>query len=215
MQVDHDALIEAIMWRGGIPDRARAEAAVAAALGALGLHLRAPDRAFIAEQLPVPLATAVLRPGPAAASRPSDLYQQLATTEAINLGLSVEHAKAACSGVAEWLDGEARSLLARRLPPPWAELFTPVAVAAESDVPAGTVPGHGRTIATGRPGSRRPLAEATPPAAQSDSVVTTDNPHADRKLSSAAEPDGASQLATARPGAEYPIAQAKDERPRR
>jgi hypothetical protein len=43
----------------------------------------------------------------------------------------------------------------------------------------------GHTLAEGRPGSRRPLAEARPPAGQADSVARTDNPHGDTKLSSA------------------------------
>jgi len=114
----------------------------------------------------------------------------------------------------ECLDGEARTLLARRLPPIWAAVFAPVPNAAETEVPAGTVPGHGHSLATGRPGSRRPLAEAAPAPGQSDSVVTADNPHADSKLSSAREPAESGRLATARVGADYPIAQAKDERPR-
>src|SRR5258706_8960273 len=43
----------------------------------------------------------------------------------------------------------------------------------------------GHTLATGRPGSSRPLAEANPDRAQSQSVVATTNPHADSKISSA------------------------------
>ena len=215
MTIDEDALVEEVMWRGGIHDRAHAVAAVAAALDAVGQQLDAPDRAFIAEQLPAPLASAVQRPAPSAALRPSDLYAQLATSGELSLGVAVEHARAACSAVAEFLDGEARTLLARRLPPIWAAVFAPVPNAAETEVPAGTVPGHGHSLATGRPGSRRPLAEAAPAPGQSDSVVTADNPHGDGKLSSAREPAESGRLATARVGADYPIAQAKDERPER
>lgn len=178
--IDHGALLDEVIWRGGIHDRARAEAAVAAALDALAQQLAARDRGFIAAQLPPP-AAAVQRPSPSAALRPSDLYAQLATSGEISLGSAVEHAKAACSAVTEFLDAEARSLLARRLPPAWATLFAPVTFAPETDVPAGTLPGHGRTLATGRPGSRRPLAEAAPSAAQSHSVVSADNPHGDER----------------------------------
>jgi uncharacterized protein (DUF2267 family) len=183
--IDHGALVDEVIWRGGIHDRSRADAAIAAALDAVAQQLGAADRAFIAAQLPPPLAAAAQRPSRSAALRPSDLYAQLATSGEISLGSAVEHANAACSAVAEFLDAEARSLLARRLPPVWAALFAPVTFATEADVPAGMRPGHGHTLATGRPGSRRPLAEAAPSAAQFDSVVTADNPHGDSKLSSA------------------------------
>jgi uncharacterized protein (DUF2267 family) len=212
MAIDGEALLDEVMWRGGIHDRARAQAAVDAALDAAAQHLGAPERAFIAGQLPARLAAAAQQPTPAAALRPGDLYAQLATTEEISLGLAIEHAKAACSSLAEFLDGEARALLARRLPRDWAALFAPVSFAAEADVPAGTVPGHGHTLATGRPGSRRPLAEAGLRAGQADSIATADNPHGDDKLSSAREVPGTNPLSTARPGAGQQIAEAKDER---
>jgi hypothetical protein len=202
------------MWRGAIGDRSRAEAVVAAALDAVGQHLGASGRAFIAEQLPAPFAAAAQRPTPSGAPRPVDLYAELATSEQLTIGLAVEHARAACSALAESFDDEARSLLERRLPPEWAELFAPVAFAAEAGVPTGTVPGHGHTLATGRPGSQHPLAEASPPAAQADSVVTAANPHSESKLSSAREPPGTG-LATARPGSDYALVEAKDERPLR
>jgi hypothetical protein len=185
MQIDHDALVEEVMWRGGIRDRSVAEATVAAVLDAVAQQLGAPDRSFLAEQLSAPMAAAVQRPTPSAALKPSDLYAQLATSGQISVGLAIEHARAACSALAEFVDGEARSLLARRLSPPWAALFAPAQFAAETDTPAGIVPGHGNTLATGRPGSRSPLAEAAPRSAQSDSVVTAENPHGDTKLSSA------------------------------
>jgi len=185
MQIDHEALVDEVSWRGGMRDRALAEATIAAALDALAQQLSTPDRSFLADQLPAPLAAAVQQPTPSAALTPSDLYAQLATSGEISVGLAIEHARAACSALAEFVDGEARSLLARRLPPPWAALFTPATLAAATDVPAGTVPGHGRTLATGRPGSHSPLAEAAPRGAQSDSVVTSENPHGDTKLSSA------------------------------
>ena len=185
--IDPVVLVDDVMWRGGLRDRARAEAALEAVLDALASHLAAADRAFIAEQLPPPYTTAVQRPTTAAASRPSDLYAQLATRDEVSLGAAVEQARAACAALAAIVGDDTRSLLLRRLPPDWAALFAPVAAAPETDVPASMVPGHGQTLATGRPGSSRPLSEAEPPPAQPDSVAAA-NPHADRKLSSAGAP---------------------------
>ncbi len=212
---ERDALLDEVMWRAGVADRVRAQAAIGAVLDAIASHLSASDRAFIAEHLPEPYATAVRRPTTSAASRPSDLYAQLATGQEVSLGVAIEHARAACWGVAEVAGAETRALLARRLPPDWAVLFTPPTSAEEAGAPPGTVPGHGHTLATGRPGSSRPLAEAQPAVAQADSVVTDQNPHGQGKLSSAGPPPATGDLATARPGAEYSIAQARDERPKR
>lgn len=153
------------MWRGSIPDTGRAQAAIEAVLDAVAGHLPDQDRAFIADRLPEPYAAAVRRPTRSAASRPDDLYAQLATREEVSLGLAIEHARAACSGLAELAGAEARALLARRLPPDWAALFRPAARASAAGVPRGPVPGHGQTLATGKPGSSRPLSEAADPAA--------------------------------------------------
>ena len=99
---------------------------------------------------------------------------------------------------------------ARRLPTEWVALLESAPRAPEVDEPHGTRPGHGHTLATGRPGSRHPLSESGPRPAQTDSVAT-ENPHGDSKLSSATAP-GVEPLATAGPGPEETLATAKDER---
>ena len=67
--IDHGALVDEVIWRGGIHDRSRADAAVAAALDAVAQQLGAAERAFIAAQLPPALAAARERPSPATARR--------------------------------------------------------------------------------------------------------------------------------------------------
>jgi len=148
------------MWRGGVRDRSQAEAAIAAVLDAVAYHLTSQDRAFIAERMPSSLAVAARQPTAAAASRPSDLYAQLATAGQVCVGAAIEHAQAACGGLGEIVGEEARALLSRRLPPDWAALFAAAAVERAHDLPPGTVPGYGHTLATGRPGSSRALADA-------------------------------------------------------
>jgi hypothetical protein len=72
----------------------------------------------------------------------------------------------------------------------------------------GHTAGHGDTLAEGRPGSRHPLSEARSDRSQSESVVATENPHADTKLSSAhgltQEREGES-LATGHSGSDRPL----------
>ena len=150
------------------PDRARAEAAVEATLEVLGERLSADDAGAIAEALPPALAAAVVRR--ARTTRPdlAALYGRVATRAQVTLGLAVEHAHAACEAIAGALDDEQRLLLGHRLPPDWAELFTPSPRAPAAELPHGTAPGHGHTLATGRPGSAHPIAEARPSRAQAD-----------------------------------------------
>jgi uncharacterized protein (DUF2267 family) len=215
MTVGHTRLIDEVMWRSGLGDAAVAETAVATVLEALGCLLPPADARFLAGALPPAFARAMAAADRHAFRDPSALYARFSVSEDIDLGVAMEHANATCGALADALDAESRLLLARRLPPEWAALFAPVPRAPARDAAPGTVPGHGHTLATGRPGSRRPLAESAPPAAQSDSVVTEDNPHGADKLSSASETAGPSPIATARPGAEEPLADARDERVRR
>lgn len=205
-------MLDEVMWRGAIPEVSSAEAAVQAALEMLADHLSAEDARAIAGHLPPSLAKALQRRGSSPMASPDALYGRLAESEQITLGLAVERARAACTSIAGALDEEERLRLARRLPPEWAELFVDVTRAPASELPPGTVPGHGHTLATGKPGSRHSLAEASPRGAQAESVVSTENPHADTKLSSVRESPVAGSLATGQPGANQPIAGAKDER---
>ncbi|HVX93544.1 MAG TPA: DUF2267 domain-containing protein [Polyangia bacterium] len=211
MQVDRDSLIADVMWRGAVGEAPRAEAAVLAVLDALAGLLPPPDAELLAASLPPDLAGAL---APAEHEPPSDpgaLFDRVAAAEHVSAGLAVEHARAACEALAAAFDPEQRILLARRLPHAWAELFAPPPRAPAAELSLGTPPGHGHTLATGRPGSDRPLAGDRPADAQAHSVAE-ENPHADTKLSSAPGPVVERPLATARNGSEEPLAEARDER---
>jgi uncharacterized protein (DUF2267 family) len=184
MSADRETLLDEVMWRGGIGDRSRAEVAVEASLEALAAELTPADARRLAAWLPPSFAGALERRKPAAPAGPDTLYTQLATREKVSHGIAIEHARAACAAIAQSLDAEDRGFLARRLPAVWAALLAPFESAPESGTPGGTPPGHGRTLATGKPGSRHPLAEARAPGAQAESVVAAENPHGTSKLSS-------------------------------
>jgi len=51
---------------------------------------------------------------------------------------------------------DAAAFAERRLPPEWGTLFVLRQSAQESASPPGPVPGHGHTLATGRPGRSSP-----------------------------------------------------------
>jgi uncharacterized protein (DUF2267 family) len=206
------ALLEDVMWRGGLRDDARAELALDTVVEALATLLAPADARFVAAGLPEAYATKIATPLPPPLPTPQDLYERIAASEHVTVGLAVEHAHAACEALADSWDAEQRMLVARRLPTEWAALFEPVDRAPAADTPRGRLPGHGHTLATGRPGSQRSLSGAHPPGAQSQSVASADNPHEDGKLSSATEAADGEQLGSKRPGADEPIAEARDER---
>lgn len=209
--MDKETFIDAVMWRAAMGDRAEAQAAIAATLSALAAHLAPADVANVAEALPRSLAD-VLRAPRSTVAGPGALHAQLAASEGVSVGLAVERVSAVCETLAAALDPERRVLLQHRLPSEWATLVTLAPLTVSQELPHGTIPGHGHTLATGRPGSANPLAEGRAPPAQSASVVRSDNPHEESKLSSARTSARAASLATGRPGAEQPIADAKDER---
>lgn len=72
--------------------------------------------------------------------------------------------------------------------------------------PHRVAPPEEHTLAAGRPGSRNALADADATRAQRHSVVTSGDPHADSRLSSAHElvPDGQT-LADGKPGSKRPV----------
>jgi uncharacterized protein (DUF2267 family) len=156
MRIDVDRLLEEVMWQAGLPDRRTAEIAVEATLEALGERLSARDAVALAECLPPGLAAALHRLARHTAPARTALYARVAVSEGVSPGLAVEHAEAVCHALAEALGFEQRVLLQRRLPPDWAALFVPQPRAPESPSAPGPLPGHGHTLATGRPGRNNP-----------------------------------------------------------
>jgi uncharacterized protein (DUF2267 family) len=162
MRADREQILDEVMWRAGWADRNAAGTALDATLVALGERLTAPDAVMLAEALSPPLAEALHRLARHTAPEPSALYARIAVTEGVSAGVAIEHAQAVCRALANALDPDARALLAHRLPTEWAALF---ALGSDPEQPievppSGTVPGHGNTPATGKPGSSHPLAEA-------------------------------------------------------
>lgn len=207
-----DSLLDAAMWRAGLADRASAILAAEATLEALGECLPAVDAHDLAAALPPALSGAVQRTGRHGAMTAEQLFERVSRQEEVRLGLAVEHAEAVCEALAEQLEPELRTRLQLHLPGQLAALFSPRRFENADPPPHQPGSGRGHTLASGRPGSAHPLSEAAPPGAQHDSVVATENPHSDSKLSSGHAPAGAETLATGHPGSSAPLAEAADER---
>jgi uncharacterized protein (DUF2267 family) len=203
--VNLESLLQASMSRSALGDRELALRAVASTLEALGECLSPHDAEQLATSLPLDLAQAVGRARWHRAADAEEFFAVVSAKEGVRLGLAIEHAQAVCEALAEYLDPEVRIQLERHLPSELAVLFEARKVECDGPPPSPAL-GLEETLASGRPGSRRPISEAEVPGAQSGSVAASDNPHSDRKISSARE--GASDeetLAGGRVGSASPI----------
>lgn len=205
----YEAFIDEVCWRAGLQDdRALAERGVAATLEMIGERLPSVDANGVADHLPAPLGAAIRRRRRHGEFAVEELFEHVREAEGVGLGFAVEHARVVCQVLAEILDAEGRTHLQHGLPPEWVTLFTPRESVTPEPPPPGPPPGHGSTLASGRPGSRRPLSEAAPSRGQTESVVVSANPHGDEKLSSAPGERLGATLAEERPGSEHPVSEA-------
>lgn len=180
--MDLEALLDHVRVRAPLDDRERALHVLAATAGALISQLEHADAQDLQRALPAELRERL----DAAGIPDTDLVTALAAGEPTSRGFAVEHATAAGEALVLELPPELLARLRRRLPSALAALLEPrerpgVAPPHPRHPPA--TPGTGTTLASGRPGSRHPLSEASPPVHR-HSIARSDDPHADRKLSS-------------------------------
>lgn len=186
--MDQTAFFEHVRDRGGIGDDG-AEKAVRAVFSALGELLTPDETAALAAQIP-PGMTQWLRAAKRSKSMSlDDLYTRVADRAGLPRPRALEVTQAVCRALALELRPDVRDRLVAHLGPVTGRLFEVPFEGAPSERPlhmsAPPPSGEGRTLATGRPGSRHPLSEAHPDSAQTHSVARSENPHADSKLSSA------------------------------
>ncbi|MGK3999946.1 DUF2267 domain-containing protein [Sorangium sp. So ce1024] len=211
--MDHDRFVEEVQRCAGFETRDDAERAIAVTARTLGERLLEDEAAAVAAALPGPVAAALRGATYQGDFDRDELYDRIARREGAPRGFGMEHAQAVCAVLGKALPEAARLRLQRHLPD-WADLFAPRAAGAPPPrpvhAPPPPEPGHGATLATGRPGSRHPLSEAHPETAHAQSVARSDDPHADTRLSSS---PGLTQerlqdtLAEGRPGPERPISE--------
>ncbi|PRQ09370.1 hypothetical protein ENSA7_08970 [Enhygromyxa salina] len=162
----------------------RASQAVTATFAAIGRCLDAREPLAlvdVAAMLPPRFAT-LIREG-ARAGGPASFLQAVAEHERVTVGFAKEHAQVVCETFAGMLDERRLIALRERLPPEVSNLLQP-APRPVTRPPTPPSPPTGHTLANGRPGSTHPLSTAAPRAGQAHSIATSDDPHADTKLSS-------------------------------
>jgi uncharacterized protein (DUF2267 family) len=167
-------------------------------ISGIGTYLPAAHAQLAADELPPELGAALIA-GDGLAVPIEERIVALGQT----VGRARELIASVCRVLAEQLSIEAIAAIRRALPPDLAALVVSPALEHHeiSAEPAAT------TLATGRPGSRHPISDSARSARQPESI-TSDNPHADTKLSSSS---GTTQerhhetLADGRPGSSRPL----------
>jgi len=212
----YDAIAGEVQRRAGLTSEEETERVLDVTVRAIGERLTASEAHALANGLPEALA---MRLESARYERDFDVDEfcdRVARREGVSLGFGREHAEAVCQVIGEALEPEQRTRLTSHLPPDFAALFeprtTPMPPARPAHIDPPVTLGEGRTLATGRFGSRHSLSEGHPDRAQTHSVVRSENPHADTKLSSS---EGTTQerleesLATGRPGPEHSVSKTR------
>lgn len=207
----YEQIVAEVERRGGGTDRATAETMVVAAVHALADRIPAVAVEPVAGALPAPLAEIVRAGSHQGGFDADEFFERVGAREGTGAGAAREHAQLACAALAEALTPEVRDQLRAHLPEPLAELFEPRGVAAAPPAhPHAREHERRRPLASARPGSTRPLSEAGPEAtAQSGSIAASDEPHAERKLSSG-QPQRGDTLSSGRPGSHRPLSEGED-----
>jgi hypothetical protein len=208
-----ERLIDEITEALGVEPK-MAERGLWATVHAVGPSVQPEDRRALPTSVPPRIRDAI------AASRyvgPLDeeaFYESVAQRVPTTVGHAREIAQVVLKLISARLGPERRGRLAHHAGPSMAWLWEqpPRPDAPPSRSRAAPAPGHGHTLASGRPGSLHPLADAGP-LGQTDSVVRSENPKADRKLSSA-QGTTAEQthrtLAEGQPGSDHAISEERD-----
>ena len=185
--IDEEELITTVAEATGNPDRGVAGRAVEGTLTAFAAQLDRIEVEALAAELPARLAAAVRGAEIAPPPWLEEPYASLAEREGVPRGLAMEYAHVIGRALAERLGPDVVQLLQRRLPSPWREMLHHRGITPPPRPPHhAPVAGEGHTLASGKVGSRHPVAEFGRDRAQSDSIARAANPHATEKLSSGA-----------------------------
>jgi uncharacterized protein (DUF2267 family) len=167
----------------GFEDREHAERALRATIAAIAPCLTHDAAEKLARVLPAALQVELASPQGATPGEAAQVVERVHARESVSSGRAREEVQIVCGVLGRRLQEEDRREIARALPPEIGEDFErPPRGLPPSSTSAAE---HGHTLATGRPGSLRPLSEASPERAHAESVVRSREPHHDTKLSSA------------------------------
>ena len=151
--MDEPELIEIVKTRIGAASDMDAERAIEAVLTTLGECMQAVDVQVVAAELPPRFARALQLRSHDPGMTLEEFYARVSRRAGLSHGFAREHVQAVCSALSSLLAPRVRTRIGL-----WLDLVQP-SLADRLPPVVGT---HGRTLATGRPGSRHPLSEARP-----------------------------------------------------
>lgn len=200
--MNYDQFILAIQRHAG-DDEAVARRSAHVTLEVFGELLTDADQKALADTLPDSLSEEVRTRAPGETYDLDEFYRRIDIQHDQSVGFQVEHAQAVLAALVDLIDDETRVRLQNHLPEDYRPLLEPREI---PDYDGSTHHDDSRTesrkLSTGKPGTNTPLSEAEGDA-QSDSVVKSDNPKEDRKMSSASDsPNEGHDLATGKPDPE-------------
>jgi uncharacterized protein (DUF2267 family) len=206
-------LVHHVMERG-IPDRSLALQALRATVRVLGERLTDDEAHALSRFIPDELAALIDSVEYDADFDAAELYERVRRRMRVDLGTAHERTDVALRAIGALLDDDLRRRLSRSVPEPIGALFFEPSFGEPPSYREAVIAPRIATLASGRPGSRHPLADSAPSAGHTHSVARNDDPHRETKLSSAR---GLTQerfddsLAKGRPpGPLRPVAEAKD-----
>ena len=201
-------LIDALA-RDGMCDPRIARRIIEATVAVLGERLTVDESASLSTAFAEPLRLVLQRASYQGDFGPDEMYARIRRRAAVDAALAREQAQVVLAAIGRAVPDDVARRLERALPRDVAELFRP----RETGDPPPHAGPLGHTLASGRAGSRHPLAEAAATKAQSHSVVREANPHGETKLSSArgmTQERLGDSLAEGQPGSKRPISRTRD-----
>lgn len=171
-------------------------------LGVFGELLTESDQKALADELPDTLADAIQTRRAGESYNLDEFYRRIDIGHDQSAGFQVEHAQAVLAALADVLDRETRVRLQKHLPDEYKPLLEPREIPEYDGSQHHDSRTEARKLSTGKPGPEHPISEAESDA-QSGSVVESENPHGDRKLSTGkSSPNEGHDLATGKPDPE-------------
>lgn len=206
--MQHDALITRIRHLGRVHDIAVAEQLATATLRALAPALTDDARGYLALHLPEAHRRHLEGNEPEQDGALLALFSRVSELSGLPEPAVRDHLPAVFGALSEEV-GDRDLPRFRSLAP---EYLAPLFVMPSPDMgtrpPEYIHPSHGSSLASGRPGSSRPLSGAAPSRGHQNSVALSDHPHAETKLASASGSRSEQQnrtLASGRPGHDKPV----------
>ena len=188
--MDEGEFLRALQRHAPTEDRSAARRVALAVCGVLGRYLTEAEKHALGRHLPASVAEALDREVYDDQRTMDMLFRQVARELEVEPTRSRELVHAVGSLIATTMDDEARTLVDRLdeplrilfAPPPPPATPEPEAHGGSSTIAAGRGGGR-RPIASSKPGSEHPLADADPEHGQSESIAESAAPHSEGKLS--------------------------------